>query len=705
MVSLEQLKKDQIAADNKIVTAAKLQKRSTLKENQDRYEKAKIDKEEAKNLIERDERKLEEIENKKNAATSSLRNMIATIKGEYEKAKNDPNSLFRDFFRKDAEGNLTKNLDGRQVREIDEIKEEIPKVKDNSKEKISIQKRNKERKSVKENAEKIEEELYPKTKEYIKENYLDKNIGSYVDNLDYNYKRDPDHFYPSSPFKNLDDLAKKDTEQIENVKVVFEEEVEKSFEKKEKESGLLKLKENIEKINNFRKEAPEVLKEMYKFEEEVGTFASEIWDIDEVQARYSHDKEQYFLKDMGDSLHFGTKFSNIIDNLNSFNYKFNEIINLDLIKKSMDSYRIFMDKIKEYNKTDRKKISEIFKSRDILDENYNKIVGKENIEIINYKNENELYSIKINTNFTNLNQLENYVKEKENDFEKEKNVIKNYGEIRLGKDLSFVEVQEILKSKDLEFLDYGRNNLQESYLRENRIEGNIEEINKELSTIKHYQERYKSFKENLKENIDQKISFENSYNVYFPILEENIKNIDAQNKYIDDLNIDLKKKKEEISNLQKKNPLFGKNKLREDIYEKEIEKKKIQTDIEDHEIKRNNEIHSIADNYNFDIMREIVYSELFYKKDGWNTENKDLQKLLIEIKTKEKSGEEIYLKDYLKVVDDMLSEIEKELQDKQEAIKKSGLEEKLSEYKEKIKDYDQSVEELKKYYQEKNSKN
>lgn len=255
MSSLEQLKAKQRANEQEKNEKEKQDRKNTLEDNQKRYEKTKKVKESLEKRQEEIEKESEDVKRKRTAISSAFKSVIGQIKDEYEKVKEDPDSLFSHFFLKDEEGKPTKNLDKKKVIELDEIQKEIPELK-STKEKRKTLKSQKEKLSkTKDKLEDQEKELYPKTKEALNNKYIEKQ--SYLDDMIDDVKGGT-YVYP--PFKNSQKLFKEEPEQIENVKELIKEKISKEFEdnrewynspdarKEEKEAALKKYTDYAEEL-------------------------------------------------------------------------------------------------------------------------------------------------------------------------------------------------------------------------------------------------------------------------------------------------------------------------------------------------------------------------------------------------------------------------------------------------------------------------
>lgn len=226
MSSLEQLKAKQRANEQEKNEKEKQDRKNTLEDNQKRYEKTKKVKESLEKRQEEIEKESEDVKRKRLAISSAFKSVIGQIKDEYEKVKEDPDSLFSHFFLKDEEGKPTKNLDKKKVIELDEIQKEIPELK-STKEKRKTLKSQKEKLSkTKTKLEKQEKDLYPETKEYLKKKYISSSGIEYMNRVEESLSRDRRSYSSSiisNPFNNLDFLVKNQPDNIENVRDIFSE--------------------------------------------------------------------------------------------------------------------------------------------------------------------------------------------------------------------------------------------------------------------------------------------------------------------------------------------------------------------------------------------------------------------------------------------------------------------------------------------------
>jgi len=227
MISLEQLKAEQKQKEIEKAQNAKQGRVKSLEEKQKQYEKTKKVKKSVEKRQEEIEQESEEIKRKRLAISSAFKDVIGQIKDEYEKVKEDPDSLFSHFFLKDEEGNITKNLNKKKVVELEEIQEKIPKVKKTAEKRRVLKEQKEKVAKTKTKLEKQEKDLYPETKEYLKEKYISSSGIEYVNRVEESFSRDrrnsSSSLIISNPFNNLDFLVKNQPDNIENVRDIFSE--------------------------------------------------------------------------------------------------------------------------------------------------------------------------------------------------------------------------------------------------------------------------------------------------------------------------------------------------------------------------------------------------------------------------------------------------------------------------------------------------
>lgn len=231
MSSLEQLKKQ---AKERKLEKEEIKKREaskSLEENQKVYEKNKKVQKSVEKRQGEVEEETEDIKRKRSAISSAFKSIINQIRAEYQDIKKDPSNPLAFLFLEDEEGNITKNLNKRNVLELEEVESKIPELKATKAKKAVLKSQKEKLSKIITKLEDQEKELYPKTKTALQEKYIHKmSFNHFLNEL-----KNP-HYEQifRLPVRNLEILLEKEPENIEIVKELLREEITEEFEYKKK---------------------------------------------------------------------------------------------------------------------------------------------------------------------------------------------------------------------------------------------------------------------------------------------------------------------------------------------------------------------------------------------------------------------------------------------------------------------------------------
>lgn len=420
MISLEQLKKQAANAKQEKEEIKKKDRRKNLEENQKVYEKNKKVQESVKKRQEEVEKETEDIKRKRSAISSTFKNLVDQIKAEYEDIKKDPSNPLAYLFLKDEEGNITKNLDKKNILELEEVESKIPELKKTRQRKTVLKGQKEKLSKTKEKLEEQEKELYPKTKKALEKRYfMDKDFHSFLNDL----KNPRLEYLPTLignlNIGNLKTLLKESPEQIENIKELFIEKIGRDFEKEKEEIPQYfgASKEWIKK--EITKEYPDSIKEL------IQEYVSEDFDrqisIEKVREVYN---KKEVLKALGENYWEGIGMDNVERHLNNIEEDFKKykilLSNLKYAEEKWDSEKINLEQRISFKEShgfypiDEESISKKEKYKEEVDKLSKELdQKKEELDILSKKNplfgksshknkidkiEDELTSLKIRLN-------------------------------------------------------------------------------------------------------------------------------------------------------------------------------------------------------------------------------------------------------------------------------------------------------------------
>lgn len=188
MVSLEQLKKE---------SAEKQQKKQEeeKKLSKEKSEKKALEYQDQVETVERlgkrkekVEKSLKESEKKKIESKSAFKWALEELKSQYEDVKNNPDSIFAHFFKKDESGQVLEKVDFKKVRDekdgIDEIKDSLIDLKKSAKKTVKAKRILKNIENTEKVAKDKKEELFKNTDEYLATEHLREGDRYFnIDNL------------------------------------------------------------------------------------------------------------------------------------------------------------------------------------------------------------------------------------------------------------------------------------------------------------------------------------------------------------------------------------------------------------------------------------------------------------------------------------------------------------------------------------------
>lgn len=145
------------------------EKANRLKALQDKYDKTEDVKEKVEKRREEIKDEKLEVAKKRSAISSAVKDLISQVRESYDEVKEDPNSILSDFFLKDKDGNITKNLNKEKIKELKEIQDQLPGLEKTKEDRSFLKSQEKKYEKVSSDLEKQKEELYPETEKGLKE--------------------------------------------------------------------------------------------------------------------------------------------------------------------------------------------------------------------------------------------------------------------------------------------------------------------------------------------------------------------------------------------------------------------------------------------------------------------------------------------------------------------------------------------------------
>lgn len=229
MVSFEELKKK----------SAEMEKSKNLESQKKRKSAANEYEEQSKFVEKIDKRKeqidktLKEAEFKKKQSKTAFHGAINELKRQFEYAKDNPNSIFSHFFKKDEDGNVLDKIDFKKAKDeeegIDEIRDSLKDFKKAAKKESQTKKRVANIENIKKKAKNKKEELFKNTDEYLDREYLyEASNYSDIENL-----RESGHL--RFPFKDPKKIIEKESEEnIERLRGIYTDKILNDFHKSKK---------------------------------------------------------------------------------------------------------------------------------------------------------------------------------------------------------------------------------------------------------------------------------------------------------------------------------------------------------------------------------------------------------------------------------------------------------------------------------------
>lgn len=288
MVSFEELKKK----------SAEMEKSKNLESQKKRKSAANEYEEQSKFVEKIDKRKeqidktLKEAEFKKKQSKTAFHGAINELKRQFEYAKDNPNSIFSHFFKKDEDGNVLDKIDFKKAKDeeegIDEIRDSLKDFKKAAKKESQTKKRVANIENIEKKAKNKKEELYKGTDEYLKKEYLSEGetYSKVIDNVKY------DSAGLGFPFKNPEKMIQEESEEsIGRLRQIY---VDKILDNSTKDSAnLIRTPEIRDAVKDYAESYFDNLIELFKLRKETG------------DRTFSENRGKYILED------FDKKFNEI----------------------------------------------------------------------------------------------------------------------------------------------------------------------------------------------------------------------------------------------------------------------------------------------------------------------------------------------------------------------------------------------------------
>ncbi|MEA4910943.1 hypothetical protein SDC9_08042 [bioreactor metagenome] len=406
MVSLEQLKKE---------SAEKQQKKQEeeKKLSKEKSEKKALEYQDQVETVERlgkrkekVEKSLKESEKKKIESKSAFKWALEELKSQYEDVKNNPDSIFAHFFKKDESGQVLEKVDFKKVRDekdgIDEIKDSLIDLKKSAKKTVKAKRILKNIENTEKVAKDKKEELFKNTDEYLATEHL--REGDRYFNID-NLKK---YSYLDFPFKKAEELIKKESEEnIERLRDIYKDKVLKRFEenKEYKELGVesAEYKKIEDVVKSYAENSFNERIELYKLRREKGDDR-----FDETSGKYELDNFQKEMYEIGDQVYY---LGNIQKRMNSGPLKEDQKISFEKSNYELPLLQKDIGEIEEFEEQKTKLKLKLKAEEELLKEleKKNPLFGKS-------AHKEKLDNLKraINTLKLNFKDMETSLKDKKN---------------------------------------------------------------------------------------------------------------------------------------------------------------------------------------------------------------------------------------------------------------------------------------------------
>lgn len=467
MVSLEQLKNQNVKQKQEQEEMAKAKAKSDSKSRESAYKDQEKFVEKVEARKEKIDKILKEEELKKENSKSAFRSALQELKNQFEDAKNNPDSVFAPFFKKDKGGQILEKIDFKKVKDeedgIDEIKDSLKSLKKSGKKVIQTKKRAKNIENIDKKAKDKKEEFFKNTDEYLATEHL--REGDKYFNID-NLKK---YSYLDFPFKDAKELIEKESEEnIERLRDIYKDKILKRFEenKEYKELGVesAEYKKIEDVVKSYATNYFNETIELYKLRREKG----DDW-FDGTKGKYELDNFQKRMYEIGDQVYY---LENIQERINSGDLKGNQKISFEKSNYGLPLLQREIGEIEEFEEQKTKLKLKLKAEEDLLKEleKKNPLFGKS-------AHKEKLDNLKrtINTLKLNFKDIETSLKNKKNnplDKDNDKHIFETINKIVYSDLHKIFENEKSLNKKTLGEV------LQNDFLKR--------EQNKENITLKEY---------------------------------------------------------------------------------------------------------------------------------------------------------------------------------------------------------------------------
>lgn len=556
MVSLQELKSQKVKQEEEKLTKKKTNIKSSLDLNSEKLETTRNRKAKFEVAKKENDSKLEEIKRKRFAISSAFKGIIAQIKEEYQDVKSNPDSVFRDFFVKDKQGELTPKLN-KNIRNLEDVDNNVKKMTENADQKRKIRTRSKKTEKILGTLSNLEKEIYPKSREYLKDKYLQSDIVSNVEKFFEAYKNKAFSYdTPVSPTKDSQMLVDNQPDNIEAVRNILEETIDAEIDKKKEKTGLKKVGDSISEVEDFINKREGIKKEIKDLQAQTEAFCKELLTIEDF--RYYQDRSgNSELRRGVFSLTYNFSDALSIANSaisNSYNDNGSFVQKLDKLSECISIQKEFMDKILDLKKSDPEKVKVIF-LHGVKDDCVSKgILTKKQMDTISNISKDNFY-IKHNwpgedfiknhpeLNYGNYNLksiegLKGFHSENIRKIEDERNLIKNYSLARFDENIANALIRK----------ESGIDNTPDNI--KNGIVKTKENINSSEGYLRYDLE---PAERDLSQKLDQEICFSAegiSSNIKYPQFVSFIKELQESSKKIKQKESELLLVKEELKTLE-----------------------------------------------------------------------------------------------------------------------------------------------------------
>lgn len=631
---------------------------------------------------------------KKNKVTQAFKAAVLELKDQFEYVKNEPNSIFSPFFKKDENGNPINKIDFSTVLNeengIDEILENKNEIKKHSRSKKDLQaKKVKIEKSLSKNKKNLEgfykdttehkneiklkkeeEEKEEKEKEekYLSDKYVKK--GNYVNDLICDIKNKKGYYnnndFPTPyNYESLDSLIVKENDKVDDVKELINKKIEEGIKWEEGVLELDKTKKGLDSVSNFQKERISVFNSLRDLENEAIDFTDKIYNIEGVSSYFG--SKDNMSKDFLNR-EFSINFSIIKKFLSNYSEDEKKILDLDLIKKCIDDQKIYMSKFLELKETNPEKITEYFKSNE-KPKLYKEIVG---VEKPGSSSDGNFYPQEVyfgkSFNSISLTAINDFYNKESKFFNEKQTIIEKYAD-------SAFNVAIKIKKIRIDYKDDPQS-----------LKSTLERIKEKENSLNSYlkwniDETETMFKEKLDEKL---VGF--PHDIFFEKDSDKLNELKTE---IEGFKKEVKEKEDEIKKLKDKKLGIFESKSKHEIVIKEVEDKlsELKSSLEYKKTNLNYEKTTIERSDNSQIIKKLfvgdsrVYKDLLLKelynidipitlREACDKMRKVINNELLKTKNKKEENNKIEedLKEYFTL----------------DEIKKKSKEELISFYKEKI---------------------